>query len=556
MRTRSIALSRIESETFDVCVIGGGATGAGCALDAQLRGLKTVLFDAGDFASATSSASTKLVHGGVRYLRQAIAELDVGQYHVVRRALRERKLMLHNAPYLAKPLELLVPCFSNYEVLYYRIGMKLYDWISGKSLLFPSRYVSREESIRRIPALKPEGLVGSVAYADGQFDDARYDIALIQTLTECGGEALNYARIVGFEKASDGRLMAAQVQDRISHRRLTVRARAFVNATGPFSDSIRQLASPGIEQRLRPTKGVHILLPVEGFCNGDALLIPKTDDGRVIFAIPWLDRLLVGTTDDEATLQDEMVVKREEAEYLLRHLNRYLAKPLTTDQIVSGFAGLRPLVSSAGARNTKKLIRDHEVELDKGTGLISVLGGKWTTYRAMAEDATNAVQQYLGGSVAKCITRHHPLSGSQGWTPGFGEALATGYRVSPGTTRHLSEKFGAGAKKILDLAKQNSHLASPLVEGLAPIQAEIVYSIRQEMAMTIGDILARRIGLQLFDWRLAIKAAPVVGSYLAQELDWSRTQMQQAVEDYINKTNRLLQTIGLRPEHVDQEHAG
>ncbi len=374
MKSRSEVLQQIEGGTFDVCIIGGGATGAGCAVDSQLRGLKTVVIEAGDYSAATSSSSTKLVHGGVRYLQEAVEDLDAGQYHVVKRALHERRLMLDNAPYLAHPLELLVPCYSRMEALYYGIGMKMYDWIAGKGNLFPSRYRSVAESVKRMPMLKPDGLTGTVAYGDGQFDDARYGMALIQTFSDEGGLAVNYARVVGLEKDAGGRLKSADVEDLLTHRKFKVRARAFINATGPFSDFIREMANPGVANRLRLSKGVHILLPLDKESTKDAILIPKTDDGRVIFAIPWLGRFLVGTTDDEAQHGDEMIVTKTEAEYLLRHLNRYLVSPMRLDEIVSGFAGVRPLVKSKNALDTKKLIRDHEVEMEEESGLISVLG--------------------------------------------------------------------------------------------------------------------------------------------------------------------------------------
>ena len=550
MRSRSDALKQIENQQFDVCVIGGGATGAGCALDAQLRGLKTVLIEGGDFASATSSSSTKLVHGGVRYLQQAVADLDAGQYRVVKRALHERKITLTNAPFLAHPLELLVPCYSQSEIMYFRIGMKMYDWISGKGMLFPSRHLSVDESVRRMPMLSTQGLVGTIAYADGQFDDSRYDITLIQTLLESGGEALNYARVVSLGKNASGKVAEARVTDQMTQQSFVVKAKVFLNATGPFSDSIREMAHPGIEKRLRLAKGVHVLFPVDAIASHDALLIPKTDDGRVIFAIPWMGRLLVGTTDDEAHPGDEMVVLRSEVEYLLRHLNRYLVHPLTIDQLVSAFAGVRPLVKSKDALNTKKLIRDHEVELDEESGLVSVLGGKWTTYRAMAEDAIDTAQQYAGYPVGGCRTADYPLTGSAGWSRDYWEIIEARYHVSRNTAKHLSQKYGTNAVKVLDLISQDPGLETPIVEGQPPIQAEIVYGVRHEMALSIEDVLARRIGLQLYGWTIAIDAAPVVGAVLARELGWSPAQQQKAVEDYVHKIARLMEIAGLVPEHA------
>ncbi len=288
---------------FDVCVIGGGATGAGCALDAQLRGLRTVLLEAGDFSSATSSASTKLVHGGVRYLQEAVADRDPGQYRVVKRALHERRIMLDNAPYLAHPLQFLVPCHTLWDSIYYGVGIKLYDWIAGGSNLFPSRYYSVQQSLERAPLLATQGLRGAIAYADGQFDDARFAMALVKSFAAAGGEAINYARVIGLDK--NPRIAAVLVQDSLAGTQFSISARAFVNATGPFSDHVRQMANPDLPNRLRLSKGVHILLPLPEAMT-DAILVPKTDDGRVIFAIPWLGRLLVGTTDTEVSGDDEI----------------------------------------------------------------------------------------------------------------------------------------------------------------------------------------------------------------------------------------------------------
>ena len=551
MRNRVAALNEIGKNRFDLCVIGGGATGAGCALDAQLRGLRTVLVEAGDFACATSSSSTKLIHGGVRYLEQAISEHDLGQYHVVRRALRERKLMLDNAPFLANALELMVPCFNWRDIYYFRIGMKLYDWISGRNLLFQSRHLSKEESLRRMPMLKSERLVGTIAYADGQFDDARYNLALLQTFSKTGGEVLNYARVVGFKKNGKGQLIQARVHDRLSGQYLDVQAKAFINATGPYADGIRELAKPGVRRRLKLSKGSHILLPIDAVASNDALLVPKTDDGRVIFAIPWLGRLLVGTTDEETTLRDEMVVKEEEAEYLLKHLNRYLVRPLSKNQIVSAFAGMRPLVASGNSHRTKDLIRDHEVEVESSSGLISVLGGKWTTYRAMAEDAIDTVMQRLAMPAVPSITSNHRLTGFEGWTPNFWVELVRGYGVSEETARHLSHKFGAAAIKVLDLTKDNPGLKESIIAGSPSVLAEVAYAVREEMAISIEDILARRTGIQLFSWEQARAAAPAVGALMARELGWSPSQQKDAVEEYVNKISRLMQMIGLPVAAVD-----
>jgi len=544
MRHRSEAWRQIDGASFDVCVIGGGATGAGCALDAQLRGLSTVLIEAGDFASATSSRSTKLIHGGVRYLQEAVTDLDPGQYNVVKRALYERRIMLDNARFLAHPMEFLVPCYSRWDVFYYGVGVKIYDRIAGKRNFFPSRYRSPADSLARWPLLQGNGLKGTIAYADGQFDDARYCIALVQTFTQAGGGAINHARVVRLQEDAGEKICAAEIEDQLTGAKTTVQARIFVNATGPYSDHIRAMANPNVEKRLRLSKGVHILLPLDDRTT-DAVVVPKTDDGRVIFAIPWLGRLLVGTTDDEVTHEDELVVKRSEAEYLLRQLNRYLSRPYAVEDIVGGFAGVRPLVSSGKAGKTKKLIREHEVEVDRESGLISVLGGKWTTYRAMAEDAINAVQQQLGLPVGGCVTREHRLSGSDGYSADYAKTLATMNGANEATARHLSEKFGTNAAAVLELARQQPELAQPIVAGFPAIQAEIAYSARNEMAATLDDVLERRTGLQFFGWKTAMAAAAVAAAAMQKEMAWDTANTQREVDDYVRTVSGWAQKIGV-----------
>ena len=546
MRTRAEALQNIAGKSFDVCVIGGGATGSGCALDAQLRGLKTVQLETGDFASATSSASTKMIHGGVRYLEQAIREFDIKEYEVLQRALHERIHMLRNAPYLTKTELFLTPCYDWFSVFYFEIGLKLYDWIAGRASLAPSFFIPRRDLLRRMPALNSSRLVGAVAYTDGQFDDARYNLALVETFAKAGGEPLNYARVTAFEKSpAAGKLTAVHVRDQLSHQRFVVRARAFINATGPFSDTIRQMATPEARPRMRLSKGVHILLPLDVLPGENAMLIPKTEDGRVLFAIPWFGRLLVGTTEKEVEVHEALYVTRDEVEYLLRHLNRYLARHVTPDQIVSCIAGARPLVSSAGAKATRKLARDHEVELDARSGLISIMGGKWTTYRAMAQDAVSAAQEYLGTAITDSRTSNHPLAGSEGFSANYWRTLMNDFGVSETTARHVSQKFGARAPEVMKIAKPDPALAAPLVEGLALLRAEVVFGVRHEMAASIEDILARRTGLQLYSWREAMKAAPVVAQLLGRELDWSDAATRDAAAQYVSNIRDLMSKAGL-----------
>src|SRR5436190_1486606 len=554
MKPRSEIIQNAARSVYDLCVIGGGASGAGCALDSQLRGLSTILVDAGDFGSGTSTASTKLIHGGLRYLQQAVTEFDVSQYRVVRLALRERRLMMNNAPYLSRPCHFVVPCYSFFEAAYYDAGLKLYDWLSGDANLSPSRFVNRTKSLSRMPCLKGESLFGTVVYSDGQFDDARYNLALVQSCLALGGDALNYARVVNFDRNPDGRIIAARIEDRLSKQEFRLEARAFINATGPFSDRIRAL-SGNRNQRIVLSKGVHILLALPEDFGNDALLIPKTDDGRVIFAIPWQGRLLVGTTETDSTLDTDMTVTREEAEFLLRHVNRYLLTSFEIRDVVSAIAGLRPLVRSDNSRETKKLIRDYEIEVDRRSGLISVLGGKWTVYRAMAEDAIDTVQKLLTGRITKSRTRDYSLMGAAGESTSV-ELLAGKYEMPRSTIRHLTEKFGARRIRILDLIHENASLASPIIEGMPHIQAEILYALREENAVCIEDILSRRLGIQFYDWRLAAGAAPVVAAIAADELGWSPEQARSELNAYVDRINRCLVAIGQERICVKQTHRG
>jgi glycerol-3-phosphate dehydrogenase len=556
MKNREQQLRDIAGRSFDLCVIGGGATGAGCALDAQLRGLRTVLLEAGDFAGATSSAATKIIHGGVRYLEEAVKDVDPKEYHVVVRALHERVRMLNNAPHLTRQLEFVVPSYSWLNVAYLDIGLKIYDWLAGSARISPSKYISREETLKRMPALKQEGLIGAVEYADGQLDDARYNVALIQTFAKAGGNPLNYARVSDFGRGATGRLSSVTATDQVTGAKFAVSAKVFVNATGPFADSIRLLATPTLPKRMRLSKGSHILLPLDVFPTQDAMLIPKTDDGRVLFAVPWNGRLLVGTTEQEVTPEDELFVTREDVAFMLGQLNKYVEHPLQPSQIVSGYAGARPLVSSDENQSTKKIARDDVIEVDAASGLISIMGGKWTTHRAMAEDTIDAAQTALGGPVTESPTRSHLLYGGEGFGADLWEKLMADYLISKETAHHLAAKFGTAAWKVLELTRENPSLAEAILAGTPPIQAEVVYSVREEFAVKLEDVIARRLGIQFWSWREAIQSAPVVAARMAEELHWSGEQTKAAIAAYVGKINGLFQHAGLEPEAIPGSAAG
>jgi glycerol-3-phosphate dehydrogenase len=505
---------------FDVCIIGGGATGAGIALDATLRGLKVVLIDKHDFAAQTSSKSTKLIHGGVRYLEQAVKKLDWEQYKMVRKSLRERETLLQNAPHLSRPLALLTPCFNIFEGIYYTIGMKMYEWISGSQSIAKSEWLSKKESLKLIPELKSKRLSSGVLYYDGQLDDARYCLAIIQTAEAKGAVVLNYTQAVKFSKNEDtGKLKSLIAKDLISGSESTINAKVFINATGPFADSIRMMASTKLKPRIKVSRGAHVVLPREVMQGNTAILVPKTDDGRVIFMIPWQDHVLVGTTDEADELSENPKLEDYEKTYLLEYVNRYFDKSVTPDQIKSGFAGLRPLLQaqlqSAMNSDTKSLVRDHEVEIDRRSKLVSIMGGKWTTYRIMAKDTLDEVyKEVLKKDIVNCTSEHQILHGGENYDFAEWQKLSQQYNISEIVAQHLMKKYGVNAKYVLQLTQNQPDLKILLSPEHPFIKAEVLYAIQTEMAQTVDDVLERRLGLRLRDEKASKSVEPYVQEVL------------------------------------------
>lgn len=537
---RSLNIQRLQNEEFDLCVIGGGASGAGCALDAALRGLKVALVEKTDFAAETSSKSTKLVHGGVRYLEQAFKNFDFAQLRQVRHGLEERHIVLRNAPHLARPLALVTPVFSWWENLYFAIGLKLYDWFaSGRDALPKSRRLSKAETLRRMPGLTRK-IHSGVLYYDGQLDDARYCLALAQSAAEAGAAVLNHSEIIDFQKNKNEKLVAAKVQDNIRRSSFIVKSRLFLNCTGPFSDQIRLLANPELTPRIRPSKGVHVVLPHATLGSDDALLIPKTKDGRVVFAIPFEGELLLGTTDDDySDLKKEPVLEAAEADFLLETLQPFLKEKIEKEQVKAGFGGLRPLITSTNNQitkstnnQTKSLVRDHEVEHDPASNLLSLLGGKWTTYRLMAKDAVDTACDLLGIS-ADCRTETHRLVGAKDWDTDFWKKIQAEFVLEEDVAKHLSQKYGSRASEVMALASKNPELAARLLLNFPFIKAEVVYAVREEMACTLRDFLARRIRLEITDWEAAKSVAPEVARLMAKELGGPQDKERKEASAYI-----------------------
>jgi glycerol-3-phosphate dehydrogenase len=492
-------------EAFDVAIIGGGATGLGSAVEAASRGLKVALVDGHDFAHGTSSRSTKLVHGGVRYLAH-------GNFGLVREALRERARLRRNAPHLVGDLEFVVPAYAWWAGPYYGAGLKLYDLLAGRRNMHSSRTISREEVLSRIPNIQPNQLRGGILYHDGQFDDARLAIALAQTASDLGAVVINYSKVVGLIKEK-GRIAGMRVRDGEGGLEQEVRARVVVNATGVFADSIRAMDDPQSPEILSPSQGIHLVLPREFFPGTVAIAVPKTDDGRVLFIIPWHGRALLGTTDTPVeSVSEEPRPLEEEISFLLRHASRYLARAPSREDVVSTYAGLRPLVRPSGdPRNTGALSRDHALFVAP-SGLITIIGGKWTTYRRMGEDTIDCAARVGELKAGPSRTARLPLWGA----PEAGEPVVN---AAPAEAEAILASYGTEAKKVTALAEENPALARPLHPRLPYLAAMVVWAVREEMARTVEDVLSRRTRSLLLDARAAAEAAPEVAQLLARELN-------------------------------------
>jgi glycerol-3-phosphate dehydrogenase len=493
-------------EAWDIAVIGGGATGAGIAVDAAARGYRVVLLEQSDFGKGTSSRSTKLVHGGVRYLQQ-------GNIPLVREALRERGLLLQNAPHLVRNLEFVVPNYLWWEAPFYGSGLKVYDLLAGRHGFGPSKILSRSDVLKRIPMLEQDGLRGGVVYYDGQFDDSRLLINLLQTAVEQGACVLNYARVTALVKDTKGAVNGLTFRDEESGGEHTIAARCVINATGPFSDQVRRLDDQAAAPMISPSQGVHIVLPREFLPGNSAIMVPHTRDGRVMFAVPWHGHIVVGTTDTpipEVSLEPRP--QDQEVDFILQTASRYMARNPTRADILSVFAGIRPLVKAKSRSNTAALSRDHAIQVSS-SGLLTIAGGKWTTYRKMAEDAVNRAIKLVSLPARPCVTKNLRVHGFQDQSGNSG-ALAN---------------YGSDAELIAGLIREQPGLAAPLHASLPVCGAQIVWAARHEMARTLDDVLARRTRALFLNARAAIELAPAAASLMAVELGrdekWQKRQV-------------------------------
>jgi glycerol-3-phosphate dehydrogenase len=547
---RSESISRLKTELFDIVIIGAGASGAGCALDAALRGYKVALIDRQDFASETSSKSTKLIHGGVRYLEQAFKKMDFGQLKQVRHGLEERHIVLNNAPHLARPLPLLTPVTSWLEGLYFSIGLMMYDSFATNDSLPKSQWLSKKEVLKRMPTLNREKLHSAVLYYDGQLDDARYCLALAQSASENGAVVANYLEVNGFDYNSTGTLNGLRISNGASGEHFSVKTRLVLNCTGPFSDRIRLMANPKLPERIRPSKGVHIVLPYGTLNSDHAMLIPKTADGRVVFAIPFEGTTMVGTTDTEYDGDGkEPVLNTEERQYLADTLNPYLAKPIELSELRAGFGGLRPLLSAEPGKSTKRLLRDHEVEIDETSNLVSLLGGKWTTYRLMAMDTIDQVDALMNRK-GTCTTGHHVLAGGENYEFESWKKLNAIFHLGERVCQHLVRKYGSRAQEVCELTLADASLKELLHQDHPYLRAEVVYATRKEMAITLRDFLARRIRFEITDWQATLACLPAVAELMAPELNWTEDQKAIEILAYQQQIATFMKEAGVQNEMV------
>lgn len=510
---RNALLSLVRNytqKTWDVVVIGGGATGAGIALDAASRGFSTLLLEQEDFCKGTSSRSTKLIHGGVRYLAQ-------GDLVLVIEALKERGLILKNAPHLTFNQEFVIPVYTWWEILMYVVGLKFYDILAGRLSLGKSRYIGREETLKRLPNLNEKGLKGGIVYHDGQFDDSRLLITLMKSVLEKGGVALNYCKVTGLLKSGEGKVNGVTARDVETGQKLRINSKVVINATGVFTDDILRMDRSVMQRTIRPSQGVHIVLDPRFLQGKSAIMIPKTDDGRVLFAIPWYDKVVVGTTDTPIdTINLEPKALEEEISFILRTAGKYLVDAPQRRDILSVYAGLRPLAANPNDPTaTREISRRHKISIAH-SGLVTVEGGKWTTYRRMAQDAIDKIMK--AGMLEKkaCVTSNLPVYGI-----GDGYLKKDRYHI-----------YGIHADEIKTMVNQDPDMGKALHQDLPYNRAEIIWICRNEMPRKLEDVLARRTRALLLDARASKEIAPDVAAIMAKELELDEAWAKQQVEEY------------------------
>eukprot|EP00073_Rattus_norvegicus_P044828 XP_017446976.1 PREDICTED: LOW QUALITY PROTEIN: glycerol-3-phosphate dehydrogenase, mitochondrial isoform X1 [Rattus norvegicus] len=564
-----------NTSEFDILVIGGGATGCGCALDAVTRGLKTALVERNDFASGTSSRSTKLIHGGVRYLQKAITNLDVdtGNYRMVKEALHERANLLEIAPHLSAPLPIMLPLYKWWQLPYYWVGIKMYDLVAGSHCLKSSYVLSKSRALEHFPMLQKDKLVGAIVYYDGQHNDARMNLAIALTAARYGAATANYMEVVSLLKKTDPetgkeRVSGARCKDVLTGHEFNVRAKCVINATGPFTDSVRKMDDNDVVPICQPSAGVHIVMPGYYSPENMGLLDPATSDGRVIFFLPWEKMTIAGTTDSPTDVTHHPIPSEDDINFILNEVRNYLSCDVEVRRgdVLAAWSGIRPLVTDPKSANTQSISRNHVVEVSD-SGLITIAGGKWTTYRSMAEDTVNKAVKLHNLNAGPSRTVGLFLQGGKDWSPTLYIRLVQDYGLESEVAQHLAKTYG---DKAFDVAKMASVTGKRwpvvgvrLVSEFPYIEAEVKYGIK-EYACTAVDMISRRTRLAFLNVQAAEEALPKIVELMGRELNWSELRKQEELETatrflyyemgYKSRTEQLTDSteISLLPPDIDR----
>ncbi|XP_027551644.1 glycerol-3-phosphate dehydrogenase, mitochondrial [Neopelma chrysocephalum] len=537
-REQQILALQTNSE-FDVIVIGGGATGCGCALDAATRGLKTALLERYDFSSGTSSRSTKLIHGGVRYLQKAIMKLDIEQYRMVKEALEERAHLLQSAPHLSAPLPIMLPIYKWWQLPYYWIGIKLYDLVAGSQCLKRSYVLTKSRALELFPMLRKDKLVGAIVYYDGQHNDARMNLAIALTAARYGAATANYAEVRSLLKSTDPasgklRVCGVRCRDVLTGKEFDVKAKCVINATGPFTDSVRKMDDEEVPNICQPSAGVHIVMP--GYYSPDnmGLLDPATSDGRVIFFLPWEKMTIAGTTDSPTDVTSHPIPTEEDINFILSEVRNYLGADVEVRRgdVLAAWSGIRPLVTDPNSKDTQSISRNHVVTISD-SGLVTIAGGKWTTYRAMARDTIDAAIQEHNLKAGSSKTMGLRLEGGHDWSPTLYIRLVQDYGLESEVAQHLASTYGDKAFEVAKIAQVTGKrwpiVGKRLVSEFPYIEAEVVYGVK-EYARTAVDMISRRTRLAFLNVQAAEEALPRIVDIMGKELNWSEQKKKEELE--------------------------
>lgn len=535
--TREQQLEALASTPeFDVLVVGGGATGSGVALDAISRGLNTALVEKFDFSSGTSSRSTKLIHGGVRYLQKAILGFDLEQYRMVKEALAERANLIDIAPHLSYPFPIMLPVYKLWQLPYYWVGIKAYDFVAGSQLLKPSYVISKSRALELFPMLKKDSLVGAIVYYDGQHNDARMNISIAMTAVRMGAVVANHCAVVELiHDPESKRIVGAKCQDRVTGKEFNVRAKCVINATGPYTDKIREMDNSITRKICQPSSGVHIVLPDYYSPQNMGLLDPDTSDGRVIFFLPWQKHTMAGTTDTPCELTDRPSPHEDDVTFILKEIKNYLNSDVQVRRgdILSAWSGIRPLVSDPNKSNTESLARNHIVHVSDNK-LVTIAGGKWTTYRSMAEETVDAAIKACDLKPKNgCLTKGLMLEGGHNWTPTSFIRLVQDYGLETEVAIHLSNTYGDQAERVAEMSsltgKRWPVTGVRLHQEFPYLEAEVRYAVK-EYARTAVDVIARRTRMSFLNVLAADEALPRIVEIMAGELKWSKSKQQEELE--------------------------